>query len=225
MAQINRPLRMLAFDTSTTACSVALLNDTQVKTAHVVAPMQQAKLILPLIHDLLAEQDLALTDLDAIAYGRGPGSFTGVRIAASVAQGLGYATSLPLIAVSSLAILAQTAFLERQWEQCLVAVDARTQQIYWGRYAINGSGHMELEGAEQLTSPNEVKIPNNTKWYGIGDGWENYKETWDNRLEGQPLTLGAELLPSAKALLTLAEVKFNQGEVIAPFEAIPVYLR
>ena len=143
-------MKMLAFDTSAGACSVALLNNESVEISHIVAPMQQAKLLLPHIQNLLNQAGLALKDLDAIAYGQGPGSFTGIRIAASVAQGLGYASGLPIVPVSSLAILAQTAFLEEKWDKCLVAVDARTEQVYWAHYVANNSGLMELKAKYRI---------------------------------------------------------------------------
>lgn len=215
-------MKMLAFDTSAGACSVALLNNDSVKTSHIIVPMQQAKLILPHIQTLLEQSGLTLKDLDAIAYGQGPGSFTGIRIAASVAQGLGYAAGLPIIPVSSLAVLAQTAFLEQQWDKCLVAVDARTEQVYWARYELNQSGHMELNGEEVLSSPEAVHLPHDTMWHGIGDGWGKYGEKWQSRLIKEPNTT---LLPHALALLALAKVKFNRSEWVAPVDAIPAYLR
>ena len=124
-------MKILAIETSSHACSVALLNEDKVKISHIISPMQQAKLILPMIDELLKSSALTLNDLDAIAYGCGPGGFTGVRIAASVAQGLGFAVKLPIIPISSLAVMAEAAFLERQWRKLLVAVDARADQIYW----------------------------------------------------------------------------------------------
>lgn len=210
-------MKILAFDTSTSACSVALLNENTVKLSHQMAPMQQAKLILPMIHDLLEKESLTLNDLDTIAYGCGPGSFTGIRIAASVAQGIGFGIKKPIIPVSSLAALAQTAFLQWQWPRCLVAIDARSELIYWALYETNASGCMELKGKEQLSKPEDIKTPDNTIWYGAGDGW--------GKLTGKAKAVNTAALPDAQALLQLAKVKFERGDWVTPFEAIPVYLR
>ena len=126
-------MKILAFDTSSNACSVALLNGSAVHSSNKTLPMQQAKLILPMIHTLLDECSVGLEELDAIAFGCGPGSsFTGIRIATSVAQGLGFATQKRLISVSSLAALAQTAYLAHGKERVFVAVDARMESNLLG---------------------------------------------------------------------------------------------
>ena len=154
------------------------------------------------------------------------GSFTGIRIAASVAQGLGYASKRPLIRLSSLAAMAQAALIAQLGEQFLVAVDARTEQIYWAIYAANAEGRVVLQGEERACRPQVVPLPTSTNGSGIGDGWGKYEEQLKQRLGFVPLVLNASQLPTAEALLALAKVKFDQGEgLIAPSEAIPVYLR
>jgi tRNA threonylcarbamoyladenosine biosynthesis protein TsaB len=219
-------MKLLAFDTSATACSVALLKDNEVSFSHQVAPMKQAKLILPAIDELLQNHALELNDLDAIAYGAGPGSFTGIRIAASVAQGLGFAAKKPLIAISSLAAMAQAAFMERQWEDVLVAVDARMDHIYWAQYKVNSSACVELQGEEHRLPPEWASMPHDeAEWYGVGDGWAKYKDKLMNRLKPQLSTIYACQLPTAKAILELAKPKLAKGEFLSIFEALPVYLR
>lgn len=199
--------------------------------------MQQALLILPMIHTLLSESFLTLHDLDAIAYGCGPGSFTGTRIASSVAQSLGFATQKPIIPLSSLAALAQTAYLEQhtlpvladkqnELSTFLVAVDARMNQVYWAVYGLN-KAIVELIGKEQLLMPNEVKMPQhnkNDKMCGVGDGWEAYKGSFMMLKEGKPISIYASHYPSAKALLALARAKFNRGEWVTASCATPIYL-
>ncbi len=221
-------MKILAFDTSTSACSVALQNGDLVSIRHQIAPMQQAHLILPMIYELLSSCSLAPNELDAIAYGCGPGSFTGIRIASSVAQGIGFAIQKPIIPVSSLATLAQTAFLEQQWTKLLVAMDARMGKMYWASYVINPSGLAELIGDELTVNPAEglaMTAPNHDEpLYGIGNGWEIHKETLVKRLGFRPKAILATQLPQAKALLQLAQVKFEQGEWVAASQAIPVYL-
>jgi len=216
-------MKMLGFDTSTSACTVALLNGDVVSVRHQHAPMQQAHLILPMIQELLDSSSLTVNELDAIAYGCGPGSFTGIRISNSVAQGIGFAIQKPIIPISSLATLAQTAFLEQQWSRLLVAMDARMGKIYWATYTINASGLAELIGNERLSQPEEITSSYHTDLYGIGDGWEAYKDI----LIGSNLTLkgiDARQLPSAKALLQLATLKYEKGEWITAAQALPVYL-
>jgi len=219
-------MNILAFDTSSHACSVALECNHQVKLLHQVAPMQHAKLILPMIQELLDAFSIKLQDLDAIAYGCGPGSFTGLRIGSSVVQGLSVVAECPIISVSSLAILAQTAYLTHQWRHLLVAVDARMDQLYWANYAVNSKGYVELAGQEILTAPEKIPIPLNPQdCYGIGDGWGKYKDKLAQQLGLSSINLDAAQSPMATALLQLAHVKFAASDFISPEEAIPTYLR
>src|SRR3990167_429299 len=179
-----RPCKMiiLAFDTSSTTCFVALLNTDNkegktVQSLHKTLPMQQGTLILPLVKQLLEESHLTLEQLDAVAIGAGPGSFTGIRIANSVAQGMSFAVKLPIVQVSSLAAIAQAAYIEKGHEHCLVAVDVRMEQIYWAAYQVNKAGCVELIGKEQVCKADEIELSNEIKvidWYGVGDGWEKY---------------------------------------------------
>ena len=127
-------MNLLAIETSDAACSIALQVGDAIHARHEVIPMQQSQVVLPWIDELLRAKSITLNQLDAIAFGCGPGSFTGIRLATSIAQGLGYGAGLPLIPVSSLAILAQTAYQTLGWDRVLVAVDARMQEIYTGAY-------------------------------------------------------------------------------------------
>ncbi|EKD70597.1 MAG: hypothetical protein ACD_46C00484G0015 [uncultured bacterium] len=223
-------MKILAFDTSSTACSVALLikdpnGHDVINFTHQVAPMQQAKQILPAINQLLAEQGIALSQLDAIAYGAGPGSFTGIRIAASVAQGLGFSADIPVISISSLAAMAQAAYLEHQAEHIFVALDARQKQIYWAYYQATQTGLVELIGTEQICFPNQIPRASSTEGYGVGDAWVNYQ---DDLLQALGLTsckINISQLPTAQALLSLAKKKYEKSEFISVNNAIPVYLR
>ncbi len=218
-------MKILAFDTSSRACSVALQYNDEIKLLHDVVPMQQAKLILPMIQQLLDAFSLTLNQLDAIAYGCGPGSFTGMRIGNSVAQGIGLAANLPILRISSLAAIAQAAFMERQWKTLLVALDARMEQVYWARYEVNAAGLAELADKEVLCVPEAVPVPPSHTWYGVGDGWEKYEDKITTRL-GFPLqAIHSAQLPTANALLALAKVKWEQGSWVRAAEAVPTYLR
>lgn len=221
-------MKILAFETSSFACSVALQNDDHVELRHQIMPMQQAQRILSTIKEILEVCSLTVNDLDAVAYGNGPGSFTGIRIANTVAQGLGFAANLPIIQISSLAALAQTAFLEQQRTHLLVSLDARMDQVYWAQYQIEQDKLVQLVGKERLCAPNEVKIEGisvDTRWFAVGDGWEKYSTELIESLGFQPEILTSTLFPTAEAVLELAKPKFNKGEWVTAATAMPAYLR
>lgn len=213
-------MKLLAFDTSSTACSVALFVENKVETLLEISPRQQAQMILPMIHKLLDKSHITLKELDAIAFGCGPGSFTGVRIATSVAQGLGYSLNVPLIPISSLAALAQAAYMDLGWTRLLAAVDARIQEVYWGAYKVNAEGLVELEGNETVSRPEEI-ILSSQNWYGVGNAWEVYPA----QIPAIPVEKDVSRLPLATGILPLAIKKLINHEVITPEQAIPTYLR
>ncbi len=128
--------KILAVDTSTEACSAALLLGEKIDERFEIAPRRHTSLILPMVEDLLNEQSMRLTDLDAIAFGQGPGSFMGLRIAVGVAQGLAFGANLPVVPVSSLQALAQAAYWKTSCKTILAGWDARMQAIYWGAYVL-----------------------------------------------------------------------------------------
>ena len=231
-------MKILAFDTSSSTCTVALQVGNHAMFLHQMAPMQQAHLVLPMIHELLATASLTVNQLDAIAYGSGPGSFTGIRIASSVAQGIGFAANLPIIQISSLAAMAQTAFIQQHKTKCLVVLDARMGQVYWGAYQVNPYGRAELVGKEQVGQPEELHIAetllnneltnetlNSETWCGIGDGWEKYDKPLIARLGFKPSEMDSSLIPHASAMLPLAIEKFKQKDWITPSQTVPDYLR
>lgn len=217
---------LLAFDTSSSACSVALQKDDKVMVRHEVAIKQQGSLILTLINELLNSFFVNFNQLDAVLFGGGPGSFTGTRIASSVAQAIGLGATIPIIRISSLAVRAQTAYLLHQWQKILVVLDAHGGEVYIAAYEVNQAGRVELIGDEKIGLPQEVSSPFSTsEWYGIGDGWLKYENILFKSLKLKPKMLDAALLPQAEAMLKLAPHDFNQGEVTSFFEVIPRYLR
>jgi tRNA threonylcarbamoyladenosine biosynthesis protein TsaB len=214
-------VNILAFDTSGSNCTVALRHGKIVKSADIVAPMQQTKCLLPTIQELLSEANLDKNNLDVIVFGGGPGSFTGTRIASSVAQGLALALQKPLIRLSSLAILAQTAYLEKSWNKVAVAIDARMGQVYFGQYVCLGDEIMQCEGEEKLI--NLSAFPALTEGYvGIGDAWQLPAILQQNNASAK---VCSTLLPTALALLSLAEFYYQHKKFIPLKDAIPVYLR
>lgn len=218
-------MNLLAFDTSGTACSVALLHQQTIYIKHEIVPMQQAKQILPMIQSLLKEANMQLSDLSAIAFGVGPGSFTGLRIASSVAQGLAFVADKPVIPVSSLAAMAQTAFLRYQWQHIWIAVDARVNKIYWAKYKMNSRGLVELVGKERVSDPAEIeKNLTIAPWYGVGDGWQAYREVF-SQLDYLPKDIDIKLQAHAEAIIQLAQEKYHKKEWVSAFDATPIYLR
>ncbi|AIN59930.1 tRNA (adenosine(37)-N6)-threonylcarbamoyltransferase complex dimerization subunit type 1 TsaB [Pseudomonas soli] len=212
---------LLALDTATEACSVALLHDGKVTSHYEVIPRMHAQKLLPMIKQLLAESGVALRALDAIAFGRGPGAFTGVRIAIGVVQGLAFALERPVLPTSNLAALAQGALRERGVQQVAAAIDARMDEVYWGCYRAE-QGEMRLVGHEAVLPPEGVALPQGAgeAWFGAGTGW-GYAE----RLAVQVSAIDAGALPSALDILSLAGFAWARGEAVVAEQAQPVYLR
>ncbi|WP_296248552.1 tRNA (adenosine(37)-N6)-threonylcarbamoyltransferase complex dimerization subunit type 1 TsaB [Pseudomonas sp. UBA4194] len=212
---------LLALDTATEACSVALLHDGKVLSHYEVIPRLHAQKLLPMIQALLDEAGIGLPAVDAIAFGRGPGAFTGVRIAIGVVQGLAFALDRPVLPVSNLALLAQRAWREHGADQVAAAIDARMDEVYWGCYRAQ-AGEMRLVGEEAVLAPEQVLLPADAsgQWFGAGTGW-GYGE----RLAVQPSSQDASLLPHALDLLELARFAWARGEGVVADLAQPVYLR
>jgi len=212
---------LLALDTATEACSVALLHQGRTLSHYEVIPRLHAQRLLPMIQSLLAEAGIALSAVDALAFGRGPGAFTGVRIAVGVVQGLAFALERPVLPVSNLAVIAQRAWREQGASQVAVAIDARMDEVYWGCYA-EQAGEMRLLGLEAVLAPEQVSLPRVTEgaWFGAGTGW-----AYAARLPVQVQAQDAGLLPHAQDLLTLAQYAWQRGEAVIADDAQPVYLR
>jgi len=212
---------LLALDTATEACSVALLHDGKVTSHYEVIPRLHAQKLLPMIKELLAQAGVELSAVEAIAFGRGPGAFTGVRIAIGVVQGLAFALERPVLPISNLAVLAQRAYREHGATQVASAIDARMDEVYWGCYR-EQAGEMRLHGVEAVLPPEVAALPDGAsgEWFGAGTGW-GYAE----RLSLKPYAMDAGMLPHAQDLLTLASFAWARGEAILADDAQPVYLR
>ncbi len=212
---------LLALDTATEACSVALLHDGRVLSHYEVIPRLHAQRLLPMIQQLLGEAGVALSALDAIAFGRGPGAFTGVRIAIGVVQGLAFGLQRPVLPVSNLAVLAQRACREQGARQVAAAIDARMDEVYWGCYR-EEEGEMRLAGVEAVMPPEQVTLPRGAQgdWFGAGTGW-----AYAGRLAVEVVGEDATLLPHAEDLLTLARFAWQRGEAVDAEQAQPIYLR
>jgi tRNA threonylcarbamoyladenosine biosynthesis protein TsaB len=218
-------MKILAVDTSTEACSAALAVGSQVWARGAIAPRGHAQLILPMIEELLAEGGLALPDLDAIAFGRGPGAFTGVRIATAVVQGLAFGADLPVVPVSTLAALAQGVCRELGHERVLAAIDARIEEVYWGAYRLGPQGLVEPAGAELVCLPSDVPVPAGGGWFGAGSGWGAYGQVLGARLGSCLAGFDARRYPHAHDVALLGAAGLRDGAAVPAERALPVYLR
>ncbi len=216
---------LLAIETSTPACSAALSVDTEVIERYALAPRQHAALMLPMIESLLLEAGLTVRQLDAVAFGRGPGSFTGVRIAASMVQGIAFAADLPVVPVSTLAALALGGMREAALPRMMVAMDARKSEVYWGCYTQTNGDVVTLQGSECVCSPENVPQSAQQDWVGVGRGWDVYGEQLMQRLGDQVIRLLPDLEPRAADVARLGMHAFHQGVCLSADEAVPVYLR
>ena len=220
-------VRILALDTSTAACSAALFHDDHIISRYQLAPRQHGELILPMLDSVLAEAGLALTQLDAVAFGRGPGAFTGVRIATSITQGIAYAADLPVIPVSTLAALAYATVQQYNVNYVAAAIDARMGEVYWGLYQADQDIGIALMAAEQVCTPAQVTTiaAGSPAWYGCGSGWLNYAKQLNQR---QPVAqYWGEQYPHAASIVKLAIPAYQQGQglSVTADQALPVYLR
>jgi len=218
--------RILAIETASEACSAALFVDGEVRERFEIAPRGHAALILPYAQSLLDEAGLALQQLDAIAFGRGPGSFTGLRIAAGMAQGIAFGADLPVVAVSTLAALAQGTLREHGVRQVMAALDARMKEVYWACYRGAEQGMVALMGDECVCDPAQVPLPGvGDRWVGAGSGWAAYGEVLSARCGFPTADVYAQQQPHAADVARLAVRGLEQGEAVAAEQALPVYLR
>ncbi|WP_417579545.1 tRNA (adenosine(37)-N6)-threonylcarbamoyltransferase complex dimerization subunit type 1 TsaB [Nitrincola sp.] len=216
--------RILALDTSTDACSVALMDGQSVREDFRIEPRRHTHLLLPMVDAMLADSGLRVQDLDAIAFGRGPGSFAGIRIATGAAQGLALAADLPLIPVSTLSALALDATDRYPEAVVLAALDARMDEVYWSVCARNGDGIQVLQ-AESVSSPAAVRLNEfESVLVAVGSGLR-YVEQMPPESIRQFQQVDSECYPHAASMLKLAMIELQAGAVMAPEDAQPVYLR
>ena len=213
---------LLAIDASTSACSVALMHEGQVYEDFRMLPRAHTRFLLPMVDEMLAAHSLPLAQMDALVFTAGPGSFTGLRVAIATVQGLAFAAELPVVPVSTLAAMAQF-YAEREGvaegAMILPALDARMDEVYFGRYQYR-DGVVAPLNADQLLPPEQV---DNTAAgaAGIGDGW-TYAERFG---DAPPATVCQTILPSAAAALQPAKPDVLAGKVLPAEQAQPVYLR
>lgn len=219
-------MRILAIDTATEACSAALWNDGNTCAHFELCPREHTQRILPIVQDILTQGGVSLTDLDALAFGRGPGSFTGVRIGIGIAQGLALGAELPMIGVSTLATMAQGAWRKQGATRVLAAIDARMGEVYWAEYQRDENGVWHGEESEAVQKPEVVQqrlAELSGEWATVGTGWA----AWPDMAQSANATLvdGNVTLPEAEDMLPIACAMLEQGKTVAVDKAEPVYLR
>lgn len=229
-------MKLLAFETATEACSVAVYVDGEVCERFEIAPRRHAELALPWAEQLLAEAGIARSQLDAIALSRGPGAFTGVRLAIALAQGIALALDRPLVPVSTLAVLAAQVPPPRVTageggcdvgtaHPILAAIDARMGEVYTGTFVHRGD-RLEATSGEAVIAPVDYALAGDDgDWIGVGTGFAAGEGVLAARLQSRFARIDAQALPHAADLARLAASAFARGETLAPEHVEPAYLR
>ncbi|KGM53078.1 glycoprotease [Lysobacter concretionis Ko07 = DSM 16239] len=230
-------MKLLALELATEACSVALWIDGDVRERFEIAPRRHAELVLPWAGQLLAEAGLKKSQLDAIALGRGPGAFTGVRLAIAIGQGVALALDRPIVPVSTLAALAAGPLVgcaveyprmsgpDAPVRRVLASIDARMSEIYTGAFELHGDDVFAVS-AEAVLAPEQAELPDDRNdWHGIGTGFAACDGALSSRWQSRFASIDPAALPHAAAVAHLAATAFARGEALAPEQVEPAYLR
>jgi tRNA threonylcarbamoyladenosine biosynthesis protein TsaB len=216
-------MNLLALETSAAVGSVALATTSGVRVREMPSPREQTDQLLQLTDELLAEAGIGLAELAGIAFGRGPGSFTGLRVSAAVAQGLSAASGVRVLPVSSLLCLAERAWREHRCERALVCVDAHMGEVYSAATECR-AGVVGVVGAERLSPPQDVALPTGSGWWAIGNGFARHADALAAVIHAAAGVLPA-LTPSAVDLFPQARRDLEAGRAVIAAAALPVYLR
>jgi tRNA threonylcarbamoyladenosine biosynthesis protein TsaB len=222
-------MKLLALDTSTEFLSLALQLDDKIYSHHQHAGNASSELVLPQIQALLNSANIKLSDLDGIAFGAGPGAFTGVRVACGVAQGLGFGANIPVVGVNTLLAVAQASGADK----VIVCLDARMGEIYHAMFERRENGWQEIaetkvckpEASPILASGASPKIVYGKGWVGAGSGWAVYGDILREIYAQNLVHVNAEITPTAEAILQLAMPTFAAGKAKPASEAMPIYIR
>jgi len=239
-------IKVLAVETSSNACSASLLvyeqenNQLFYFSKFEIAPQNHTELILPMLDQILAEAEISISDVDVLAFGRGPGSFTGVRIAASVIKAIAFAHDLPVVPVSSLAAMALYAYEAKKEQNVIVLTDARMKEVYLSMGTIvksesakSESNLLSIQVKEELLSPEEALVTvssllkenaNNT-YVATGNAWDIYQDKFTDLLNDRQLERLKDEYPNAKQIAYLGLIKYLEDDVDNAISALPVYLR
>jgi len=218
--------RLLAIETSSEACSVALSVGGELSSREYHEPRRHAELLLPAVRELLAEAAITLTDLDAIAFGRGPGSFTSLRIGIGVVQGLAWGAEVGVVPVASLAALALGGARRHGGDRdttVITAMDARMSEVFHARYRVSAGNQVILCDEEGVSAPAEVDLEPAADLIGAGSGFKRYPDL--ARRAGSLAAVYADLCPSAVEVAALAEEWLKSKQPLPAHRAQPVYIR
>lgn len=217
---------ILAVDAATDACTVALSAGGRMACRGGMMPREHAARLLGLVDEVMDELHVEVPDLAAVAWCHGPGAFTGLRIAAGAVQGIAWGGEIPVIGVSTLAVMAQGAARRQGAVRVCSALDARMGEVYWGCYAYDSeAGLMRPGGSDRVCAPGDVSTPE--EWRGfaaVGSGWSTYPDALIART-GEPDAIDEVDLPDARDLLPFARYRLAHGEAGSAGDAVPVYLR
>ncbi|MCP5326178.1 MAG: tRNA (adenosine(37)-N6)-threonylcarbamoyltransferase complex dimerization subunit type 1 TsaB [Oceanospirillaceae bacterium] len=218
---------ILAIDAAADGCSVALQSGADTFSRYTDAPRAHSKVLYPMLDEVLGEAGINKHQLQGVAFGKGPGSFTGIRIAAATAQGLGFALDIPLLPVSSLQGMAQQTYMQHGVQNVLTILDARMSELYFGLYAFDGAtGLMQPQKEDCIDAiaaqPWADDLP--AGLVGVGNGWQ-MGDALAPAIRAAALQQFADILPHARYLLPAAQVMLQQGQGVAPEEIELVYLR
>jgi tRNA threonylcarbamoyladenosine biosynthesis protein TsaB len=218
-------VKLIAVETSAEACSAALWQDGAVAERFALAPRGHSELILRMIDEVLAEGGVSRKRLDGVVFGRGPGSFTGVRIATGIAQGIAFALDVPAVPVSTLAILAQGVRRAHGARRVLAAFDARMGEVYWAPCVTDVDAPMALAADERVCPPARVPLPPGDGWVGAGGGWAAHGAALLQRLGGRVTCCHPGAQCHARDAAVLGAASFAAGDYVEAAKALPVYLR
>lgn len=217
-------MNILSLDTSTEYCSVALMYQGKVFERISMAQNSHSYLILGLIDALFIESRATIAEIDVVAVGRGPGSFSGVRIGVGVTQGIAFARDIPVVAISSLTAIAQGTIKESHADYISVAMDARMGEIYGANFQVI-DGLAILLDKEQVCVPKGFKFIKRREWVGAGTGWVKYESTLTDNFAGQLKEINSCCFPKASSIIKLAQNEVKMGRLLSAWQALPVYLR
>jgi tRNA threonylcarbamoyladenosine biosynthesis protein TsaB len=217
---------ILALDATAEQCSAALLIKGQIISRSQHAPRDHTQMLLSFVDTLLKEAQITLEQLDAIAFGAGPGSFTGIRIAAAMVQGLAFGASKPVIPISSLRAVAYETYERVGAKSVMAALDARKSEVYWGLYEWDKKAGMLLQGEETVVSPSDAHLPKGlSHWVGAGSGFHAYKELLKEHTQDREAAVYGDILPEAQAIAKLAAFDLARGLTVPAEQALPTYVR
>jgi tRNA threonylcarbamoyladenosine biosynthesis protein TsaB len=213
-------VNLLAIETSGDFCSIAVSNADAVHARHIPAGQRHAELTLDAIDELLREASLSVADLEGIAFGEGPGSFTGLRIACSLVQGLAFARDLPVVGIGTLAALAEAA----GDDAVIACLDARMGEIYHAAYRRVDGALQEVSAPGLYAPPAAPALPGDG-WSGCGSGFAAFDDALSSVYGAQLAKRRPDISPTAEAVLRLAQPRFLRGEARDAATAVPIYLR